>query len=115
LQTALHTAPQAALQTAPQNRAHRSLAMIELLTRQPQTLLQLLQSAGAQCGAPAPPDGAKTCPAARHCTLAGGELCVIGLDDAGAPAAATSPGVALASGLGLVLIGVAIGWVLRRR
>lgn len=89
--------------------------MIELLTRQPQTLLQLLQGAGAQCGAPAPPDGPRTCPAQRHCTLAGGELCVLGLDAAAAPVAMASPAVALGSGLGLVLIGVAIGWALRRR
>lgn len=86
--------------------------MIELFTRQPQTLLQLLQGAGAQCGAPASPDGPRTCAAEQHCTLAGGEVCV--LDTAGATAIA-SPGVALGSGLGLVLIGVAIGWVLRRR
>jgi len=103
------------LQTAQRERSHRSLAMIELLTRQPQTLLQLLQTAGAQCGAPAPPDGPRTCAAERHCTLGGGEMCVLGLDAAGAPAAIASPGVALGSGLGLVLIGVAIGWVLRRR
>jgi hypothetical protein len=42
-------------------------------------------------------------------------VCVLGLDAAGAPAAIASPALALASGLGLVLIGVAIGWVLRRR
>lgn len=89
--------------------------MIELLTRQPQTLLQLLQAAGAQCGTPAAPDGPRTCPADAHCTLAGSSLCVRPLDGAGAPSAIASPGVALASGLGLVLIGVAIGWVLRRR
>lgn len=89
--------------------------MIELSTAQPQTLLQLLQKAGAQCGAPAAPDGIKTCPAERHCTLAGSAICVRGLDDAGAPGALASPGVALGSGVGLVLIGVAIGWVLRRR
>lgn len=89
--------------------------MTDVLTRQPQTLLQLLQGAGAQCGVPAPPDGLKTCPADRHCTLAGGNVCVLGLDDSGPSNALTSPGVALASGLGLVLIGVAIGWMLRRR
>ena len=89
--------------------------MTDLLTHQPQTLLQLLQSAGAQCGAAAPPDGLKTCPAAGHCTLAGGEICVRSLDDGGASNALASPGMALASGLGLVLIGVAIGWMLRRR
>ena len=89
--------------------------MTEVLTRQPQTLLQLLQSAGATCGGPAPPDGPQTCPSASHCTLAGGEICVMGPDAAGAPKPLASPGVALGSGLGLVLIGVAIGWVLRRR
>jgi hypothetical protein len=89
--------------------------MIELSTSQPQTLMQLLQGAGAQCGAPAAPDGIKTCPGERHCALAGNSICVRGLADAGAPGALASPGVALGSGVGLVLIGVAIGWVLRRR
>jgi hypothetical protein len=89
--------------------------MIELSTSQPQKLLQSLQAANAQCGAPAAPDGLKTCPAERHCTLAGQSICVRGLDDAGAPGALASPGLALGSGVGLVLIGVAIGWVLRRR
>ena len=89
--------------------------MIELLTPQPQTLLRLLQSAGARCGVAAPPDGIKTCPAASHCTLSGGEVCVRSLDATGPTSAIASPGVALGSGLGLVLVGVAMGWMLRRR
>jgi hypothetical protein len=105
----------AGVQAAPQERVQRSLAMIELSTSQPQTLLQLLQQTGAQCGAPAAPDGLKSCPAERHCTIAGSSVCVRGLADAGAPDAIASPGVAMGSGVGLVLIGVAIGWVLRRR
>lgn len=88
--------------------------MTDLLTLQPQTLLQLLKSAGAQCGGPAPPDGLKTCPAANHCKLAGGEVCVVGLDGPGGANAYASPAVAVGSGLGLVLIGAAIGWTLRR-
>jgi len=76
--------------------------------------------------------------------LRSGELCVYGLNEAtrmtqisagewqavlrsvsspGAPSSASSavsggvmsPGLASLSGLGLVLIGVAIGWILRRR
>ena len=89
--------------------------MTELLTHQPQTVLQMLRSAGARCGEPAPPDGPRTCPAASHCTLGATEVCVVAMDVAGAPKALASPAVALSSGLGLVLIGVAIGWVLRRR
>ena len=89
--------------------------MTEVLTPQPQTLLQLLLNAGAQCGAAAPPEGLRTCPAAGHCTLAGGAICVRGLDDGGPSNAMASPAAALGSGLGLVLIGVAIGWMLRRR
>ena len=88
--------------------------MTDLLTPQPETVLRLLKGAGAQCGTPAAPEGAKTCLAARHCLLNGSEVCVRGLDDADAPHAAMSPGLALGSGLGLVLIGVAIGWMLRR-
>jgi hypothetical protein len=89
--------------------------MTDVLTPQPQTLLQLLQAAGAQCGMAAPPDGIRTCPVAGHCRLAGGEICIRGVDDSGASNALASPGLALGSGLGLVLIGVVIGWMLRRR
>lgn len=88
--------------------------MTDLLTPQPDTVLQLLRGAGAQCGTPAAPDGMKTCLAARHCVLNGSEVCVRALGDAGAPPAAMNTGLAVGSGLGLVLIGVAIGWVLRR-
>ena len=88
--------------------------MTDLLTPQPETVLQLLKGVGAQCGVPAAPVGTKTCVTARHCVLNGGDVCFRGLDDAGAPNAVMSPGLALGSGLGLVLIGVAIGWMLRR-
>jgi hypothetical protein len=118
--------------------------MPEQLTKHPDVTLQVLRSAGAQCGAGAPQEILSTCSAARFCKLPGGELCVYGLNEAahmtqisagewqavlhtaaspGSPASSSSaapggvmsPGLALLSGLGLVLIGVAIGWMLRRR
>ncbi len=118
--------------------------MPEQLTKHPDVTLQVLRSGGAQCGAGAAQEILTACPAARFCKLPGGELCVYGLNEAtrmtqisssewqtvlrsvaapAAPASAAStvsggvmsPGLASLSGLGLVLIGVAIGWMLRRR
>lgn len=118
--------------------------MPEQLTKHPDVTLQVLRSGGAQCGAGAPQEILTACPAARFCKLPGGELCVYGLNEAtrmtqinandwqavlrsvsspAAPASASSkvsggvmsPELASLSGLGLVLIGVAIGWMLRRR
>ena len=127
--------------------------MPEQLTRHPDVTLQVLRSAGAQCGAQAPQEILEACPAERFCKLPGGEICVYGIADApqmtqfaaadwqslaiatravpgpavappasgASTARAAEPGVGslgpvvpLASGLGLVIIGVAIGWFLRR-
>lgn len=121
--------------------------MPELLTKHPDVTLQVLRSAGAQCGNGAPQEILKACPAQGFCKLPGGELCVYGLSDAtrmtqitasdwhallqavpasGASAASSGaalgeagsplgPASMLGTGTGLLLIGVAIGWVLRRR
>lgn len=118
--------------------------MPEQLTKHPQVTLQVLRSAGAQCGVGAPQDILVTCPVERFCKLPGGEICVYGLDDAprmtqiGAsdwrallPALTASsvaaPGGAAATtaasgatpdwplGAGLLLAGAAIGWMARRR
>ncbi|HEX6362426.1 MAG TPA: hypothetical protein VFZ93_05710, partial [Albitalea sp.] len=56
--------------------------MPEQLTRHPEETLQVLKSAGAQCGTGAPPEILKACPPARFCKLPGGEICVYGLADA---------------------------------
>ncbi len=113
--------------------------MPEQLTKHPEVTLQVLQSAGAQCGTGAPQTILRACPAERFCALPGGEICVYGLADAsrmtqltphdwqalvqsvaapGAPVGAAplpAPGgLALAYGVGLMLLGVAIGWILRR-
>lgn len=117
--------------------------MPEQLTKHPDVTLEVLRSAGAQCGVGAPQQILTSCPQARFCKLPGGEICVYGLGDAAqmkqispadwqavlqavtaAPAAAASAGggaaalhpmPAMLSALGLVLIGVAVGWVLKRR
>lgn len=118
--------------------------MPEQLTKHPDVTLQVLRSAGAQCGTGAPQEILTACPAERFCKLPGGEICVYGLPEATrmtqitasdwqgliravsspAPPASSSstvssgvmsPALASLSGLGLVLIGVAIGWILRRR
>jgi hypothetical protein len=56
--------------------------MPEQLTRHPEVTLQVLRSAGAQCGAGAAQEILTTCPAERFCKLPGGEVCVFGLADA---------------------------------
>ena len=118
--------------------------MPEQLTKHPDVTLQVLRSGGAQCGSGAAQEILTACPAARFCKLPGGELCVYGLNEAtrmtqisssewqavlrtvsspGPPASASSavsggavsPALASMSGVGLVLIGVGIGWMLRRR
>ena len=58
--------------------------MPEQLTKHPQVTLEVLSSAGAQCGKGARQEILKACPAERFCKLPGGELCVYGLADAGA-------------------------------
>ena len=115
--------------------------MPEQLTKHPEVTLQVLRSAGAQCGTGAPPTILTACPAERLCKLPGGEICIYGLADASrmtqlmpsdwqalvqtlpasggaagaGPAPAASAGPDVASGVALVLLGVAIGWILRRR
>lgn len=108
--------------------------MPEQLTKHPDVTLQVLRSAGAQCGSGAAQEILQACPAARFCKLPGGEICVYGLADAPRmtqitagdwQAVAQSVGAqgppprsgaeAAAIGLGLLLIGVALGWALRRR
>lgn len=114
--------------------------MPEQLTKHPEVTLQVLRSAGAQCGTGVPPTILKACPAERFCKLPGGEVCVYGLADAArmtqltpsdwqalvqavpasggaagtGSAAAGSPALALTFGVGLLLLGVAVGWLLRR-
>jgi len=114
--------------------------MPEQLTKHPEVTLQVLQSAGAQCGTGAAPQILKACPPARFCKLPGGEVCIYGIAEAPkmtqftaadwrALAVATKvPGVvagvdgvvppvaaAMGSGVGLLAIGVLVGWLMRRK
>jgi hypothetical protein len=111
--------------------------MPEQLTKHPDVTLQVLRSAGAHCGDGVPQEILGTCPAERFCKLPGGEICVYGLDDAprmtqigpsdwrallpavtASSAPATSPPSASVLewplGVGLLLVGAAIGWMARR-
>lgn len=56
--------------------------MPEQLTKHPEVTLQVLRSAGAQCGSGAKPEILTACPAAQLCKLPGGEICVYGLPQA---------------------------------
>jgi hypothetical protein len=56
--------------------------MPEQLTKHPEVTLQVLRSAGAQCGEGAPQAILTRCPADRFCKLPGGEVCVYGLAQA---------------------------------
>lgn len=108
--------------------------MPEQLTKHPEVTLQVLQSAGAQCGVGAKQEILTACPPARFCKLPGGEVCVYGLPEARqmtqvtsadlaalalAPAAPPAPA---AEGLmpwsavfAALVVGVAIGWIAARR
>lgn len=111
--------------------------MPEQLTRHPDVTLQVLRSAGGRCGEGVAPQILETCPAERFCAFPGGEICVYGLGEArrmtqigaadwqavlgspaAAPGSATAPPVApvtaFGSAIGLLLLGVALGWWLRR-
>ena len=54
--------------------------MPEQITRHPDVTLQVLESAGAQCGKGAPQKILKQCPAERFCALPGGEMCIYGIE-----------------------------------
>lgn len=56
--------------------------MPEQLTKYPEVTLEVLRSAGAQCGENRIQAILRKCPADRFCKLPGGELCVYGLPDA---------------------------------
>jgi hypothetical protein len=110
--------------------------MPEQLTKHPQVTLQVLQSAGAQCGVGAKQEILTKCPAERFCKLPGGEVCVYGLPEArqmtqigasdwtallGTPAApppapaAPPAGYPAATGALMLAAGVALGWFAARR
>lgn len=56
--------------------------MPEQLTKHPEVTLQVLKSAGAECGTGAAQTILKACPAERFCKLPGGEVCIYGLPEA---------------------------------
>ncbi|AOX99590.1 hypothetical protein [Jeongeupia sp. USM3] len=56
--------------------------MPEQLTKHPDVTLQVLRSAGAQCGEGAPQTILRQCPEKQFCKLPGGEICVYGLPEA---------------------------------
>ena len=107
--------------------------MPEQLTKHPEVTLQVLRSVGAQCGSGAEQAILQACPGERFCKLPGGELCIYGLADASrmtqlspsdwqslTQAAGAGPldriGTELAVlGVALLLLGVLLGWGLRRR
>jgi hypothetical protein len=52
--------------------------MPEVITKHPEVVKEVLQSAGARCGAGAPQKILTACPKERFCALPGGEICVYG-------------------------------------
>jgi uncharacterized protein YneF (UPF0154 family) len=110
--------------------------MPEQLTKHPEVTLQVLRSAGAQCGEGAPQAILTQCPPARFCKLPGGEVCVYGLPDAphmtqlsatdwqavqqalrpAAPPSRDALGAQdLALGAGALLVGLVLGVLVARR
>jgi hypothetical protein len=57
--------------------------MPEQLTKHPDVTLEVLRSAGAQCGTGEAQQILTACPAERFCKLPGGEVCVYGVSEAG--------------------------------
>ncbi|MBZ5710546.1 hypothetical protein [Nannocystis pusilla] len=57
--------------------------MPEVLTRHPDTVIQVLRSGGAACGEGAPQKILTTCPRDSFCALPGGETCVYDIADVG--------------------------------
>jgi len=106
--------------------------MPEQLTKHPEVTLQVLKSAGAQCGSGAKQEILSACPAERFCKLPGGEVCVYGVPEATqmtqisaadwqtiAPASwAQHRGVSateVAAIAGALIVGAAVGAFLARR
>lgn len=72
--------------------------MPEQITKYPDVTLQVLQSAGAQCGKGAPQKILTQCPKERFCALPGGELCVYGVDQIAQMTQLTPQDLAAATG-----------------
>jgi hypothetical protein len=106
--------------------------MPEQLTKHPEVTLQVLKSAGAQCGAVAKPEILTACPAERFCKLPGGEICVYGLADAtrmtqitaadwqvlSPPSLAQHRGISateVTAIVGALIVGAAVGVLVQRR
>ncbi len=54
--------------------------MPQVLTKHPKIVKELISEMGANCGKGAPQKILKNCPEKSFCSLPGGELCVLGLD-----------------------------------
>jgi hypothetical protein len=55
--------------------------MPEVITKHPEIVKEVLQSAGAKCGTGEPQKILTKCPRAQFCALPGGEICVYGVND----------------------------------
>jgi hypothetical protein len=55
--------------------------MPEVITKHPDVVKEVLESAGAKCGAGAPQKILTECPREQFCALPGGELCVFAVRD----------------------------------
>jgi hypothetical protein len=97
--------------------------MPEQLSKHPEVTLQVLKSAGAQCGGGARQEILTACPADRFCKLPGGEICVYGLPQAGQMtqiSAAEWQTIAptprcCAHDAGALIVGAAVGGFVARR
>jgi hypothetical protein len=55
--------------------------MPEVISKHPDVVKEVLQSAGAKCGVGAPQKILTKCPREQFCALPGGEMCVYGVND----------------------------------
>lgn len=56
-------------------------AMPEVITKYPETVVQVLRGPGAKCGPGQEQKILKACPPERFCSLPSGELCVYGIQE----------------------------------
>jgi hypothetical protein len=55
--------------------------MPEVISKHPDVVKEVLQSAGAKCGVGAPQKILTKCPREQFCALPGGEMCLYGVND----------------------------------
>jgi hypothetical protein len=78
------------------------VTMPEILTKYPDTVIQLLHESGARCGADVPRQILLSCPPESFCSLPTGEVCIYGLPEVRSMTQMTPVEIVKASGKSLL-------------